>query len=161
MELCEPASDEVVVRDALTRARRFAEGPAEWIRPAARSGLAAFAAWADCLEHGTALLLHHEWNLQVWLDCRETAVTFLAEAKARLTKAEAQFDAAIAQYRVVAERLRQARELMPRTDTTWAQRLAFTSAETAAVIRRAGQAEAEALQSLRRILEAIGVSGTA
>jgi hypothetical protein len=155
VELCERASDEVVVRDALTMALRFAAGPPEWIRPRARSGLAAFAAWADYLEQGTALLLHHDWNLQVWLDCRETGVVFLAEAKSRLGKAEAQFDAAIEQYEIVAERLWEARELVPKPETTWAERLAFTSAETAAVIRKAGAAEAKALQCLRHIVAAL------
>ena len=60
VERCEPASDATVVRDALSMALRFAEGPPEWIRPEARSGLAAFAAWADYLEQGTALVLHHD-----------------------------------------------------------------------------------------------------
>lgn len=155
VELGERAGDEVVVRDALTMALRFADGPAEWIRPAARSGLAAFAAWADYLEQGTALLLHHDWNLQVWLDCRETAVVFLNEAKSRLGRAEAEFDAAIAQYRIVADRLREARALTPQIETTWAQRQAFTSVETATVIRRAGEAEGEALHCLRRIVAAL------
>jgi len=155
VELCEPADDATVVRDALTIALRFAEGPPEWIRPAARSGLAAFAAWADYLEQGTALLLHHDWNLQVWLDCRETAVAFLTEAKSRLRQAKDEFDAAIAQYRIVADRLREARELMPRIETTWAERRAFTSLEIAAVIRRAGEAEAEALQCLLGLVAAL------
>lgn len=155
VELCERASDEVVVRDALTMALRFAEGPGEWIRPEARSGLAAFAAWPDYLEQGTALPLHHEWNLQVWLDCRETAVAFLAEAKVRLGQAEGEFDAAIEQYRIVADKLRQARELVPRTETTWAERRALTSVEAAELIRNAGEAEAEALRCLPRIIAAL------
>lgn len=155
VELCEPASDDVVVREALTMALRFADGPPEWIRPAARSGLAAFAAWADYLEQGTALVLHHDWNLQVCLDCRETAVLFLAEAKSRLGKAEDEFDAAIAQYRIVADRLREARGLVPKIETTWAERRALRSPEAAAVIRRAGEAEAEALQGLQRVVAAL------
>ena len=155
VELCEPASDEVVVSEALRMALRFAEGPADWIVPEARSGLAAFAAWADYLERGTALLLHHEWSLQVWLDCRETAALFLTEAKSRLGKAEGEFDAAIAPYRIVADRLREARELVPKTETSWAERLAFTSTEAAALIRQAGEAEAEALQGLRCIVAAL------
>lgn len=97
----------------------------------------------------------NDWNPQVWLDCRETAVTFLAEAKARLTKAEAQFDAAIAQYRIVADRLRQARELTPTIEISWAERRAFTGPETAVLIRQAGEAEAEALRCLRRTVAAL------
>jgi len=136
-------------------ALRHAEGPKGWIQPEARSGVAAFAAWADYLESGEALLLHHDWNLQVWLDCRETAAAFLAEAKSRLGKAEQQFDAAMEQYRVVADRLREARGVVPRTETTWAERLKFTSAEAAQLIRRAGEAEVQALHCLQRIVEAM------
>ncbi len=155
VERCEPRSDEVVVREALAMALRHAAGPPEWIRPAARAGLAAFAVWADYLESGEALLLHHDWNLQVWLDCRETAVVFLAEAKSRLGKAEEHFDRAMEHYRTVADRLREARALVPPTETTWPERLKFTSVEAAALIREAGKAEARALPCLQRIVETV------
>jgi len=91
----------------------------------------------------------------VWLDCRETAVMSLAEAESRLGKAEDEFDAAIAQCRIVADRLREVRELLPRIETTWAERRAFRSPEAAAVICRAGEAEAEALQGLQRVVAAL------
>ena len=155
VERCEPASDEVVVREALRMALRFAEGPAEWIRPKARSGLAAFAVWADYLESGEAILLHHDWNLQVWLDCRETAVAFLGEAKLRLGKAKGQFDAATQSYRVVAEKLRDAKALIPKIETTWQERRKFASPEAAQLIREAGTAEGDALQCLQRIVRAL------
>jgi len=121
----------------------------------ARSGLAALAAWADYLVQGTAPMLRKDRNLQVWLDCRETAVMFLAEAKPRLGKAEDEFDAAIAQCRIVADRLREVREVVPRIETTWAERRAFGSPDAAAVICRAGEAEAEALQGLQGVVAAL------
>ncbi|MBI3923266.1 MAG: hypothetical protein HY318_17730 [Armatimonadetes bacterium] len=152
VELCEPASDEVVVREAFRMALRHAAGPQEWIRPEARSGLAAFTAWADCLESGEALLLHHDWNLQVWLDCRKTAVEFLTEAKSRIGKAEDHFDAAMQHYRLVADRLREAKSLVPATETTWDERLKFTSPEAAQLIRAAGEAEGQALSCLEQIV---------
>lgn len=152
VELCERASDEVVVREALRMALRFAEGPAEWIRPKAQSGTAAFAAWADYLETGDALLLHHGWNLQVWQDCRETAVEFLTEARSRIGKAEDYFDAALHHYRVVADNLREAKCLVPTTETTWGERLKFASPEAAQLVREAGEAEGQALSCLEQIM---------
>lgn len=91
----------------------------------------------------------------MWLDCPETAVIFPAEAKSRLGKAQDEFDAAIAQCRIVADWLREVWELVPRIETTWAERRAFTSPEAAAVICRAEEAEAEALQGLQRVLAAL------
>ena len=156
VQSCAPAHDGKVVRDALRMALRHAENPMDWIDDDARSGLAAFELWADALDSGEALLLHHDWNLQVWADCREAAIEFLAEAKSRLPgKADDAFESAQEHYRVVAANLRSARDLTPKTETSWADRLTFACPESAQRIRAAGDAEREALSCLERISAAL------
>lgn len=59
------------------------------------------------------------------------------------------------QYRVAADRLRETRAIVPEVETTWAERLKFTSVEAARLIRAAGEAEGRALQCLQRIVEAV------
>ena len=103
-----------------------------------------------------ALLLHHDWNLQVWLDCRETAVEFLAEARSRLPgKADEALESAMRHYRAVAAALREASGLVPKKQTTWEERLKFASPEAAQLIRAAGDAERQALDCLERIVAAV------
>lgn len=156
VELCTPAAEDKVVRDALRMALRHAQDPGDWIDPDARSGVAAFEFWAEHLDAGEALLLHHDWNLQVWLDCREAAIEFLTEAESRLPgKAGNAFESALRHYRVVAASLRKARGLVPKKQTTWEERLKFASPEAAQLIRDAGDAERQALDCLERIVAAL------
>ena len=82
-------------------------------------------------------------------------MAFLTEAKARLGRAEAHFDDASQHYRVVADRLREARQLVPKLETTWAEREAFASTAAADLIRQAGAAEAEALECLSDLVAAL------
>ncbi len=80
---CEPAKDQVVVRDALVAAVTHAQPG--WDKSAdsdAHFGPEAFDAWAKALESGAAKRNHHAYNAIAWHECREMAVEFLKEVEA-------------------------------------------------------------------------------
>jgi len=152
---CEPAPDDVVVRDALSMALKHAENPQEWIEPQARSGPAGFDFWAEALEMGEAKRDHHTYNAEVWHECREMAVEFLEVAKRRLPgRCDAAFDEAVGHYAAVRDRLKALVDLHPqRQEPDWHS--TFASSEGAALIREAGAAERKGLEGLRRIAHAL------
>lgn len=151
----EPAPNDVVVKEALTKALKHAENPEEWIEPQARSGPAGFDFWAEALEKGTAQRDHHTYNAMVWHECREMGVAFLKEAKGRLSgRCDATFDEAVAHYDAVCNKLKALVELHPaREKPDWQS--TFASPEAAALVREAGAAERKGLECLRRIASAL------
>ena len=157
VELCPAAPDVKTVRDGLNYALRHAQNPAEWIDKQAKSGPAAWVYWAKALETGEAKRDHHTYNLKLWLECREMAVAFCREAKARLPgRCDARFDEAAAHYATVCTVLRSAIALHPeRDEPDWGPDATFASAEAAALIRQAAEADAAGLAALAQILEAL------
>jgi hypothetical protein len=157
VELCEPAPDAKVVHDGLAFALRHAQNPPEWIDAQARSGSAAWAYWAKALASGEAKRDHHTYNAQLWLECRKEAVAFLQEARARLPgRCDDLLDEGAARYAAVCERLRALVVLHPPRDKPdWGPDSTFSSAEAAAIVRQAADADAEGLACLRRIVDAL------
>ncbi|MDP6438003.1 MAG: hypothetical protein QGH74_00035 [Candidatus Brocadiia bacterium] len=156
---CEPADDEKAVRDALEAVLKHARSPAEWIFPKYKSGPAGFDLWAEALDGGTAHAFGHPYNAAVWDECRSYAPAFLAEAKQRLGgRADSLFDEAIAHYTTVHSRLKAVSELHPfRMDVDEKEQL--HSPEAAALVREAGAAERKGLESLQKLLDAVGGAG--
>jgi hypothetical protein len=157
VQLCEPAQNVKVVKDGLVLALKHAQNPPEWIDERAQAGPAAWAYWAEALESGEAKRDHHTYNAQLWLECREMAVEFCAEAKERLPgRCDAAFDQATDRYTAVCERLKVLIELHPpREKPNWGPDSTFSSAEAAAVVREAGDADTEGLACLRQIVDAL------
>ena len=154
VELALPAPAVKTVKDGLTFALKHAQNPPEWINSQARSGTAAWAYWAEALEMGEAKRDHHTYNLQLWLECREMAVAFCQEAKDRLPgRCDGLFDAAAACYSVVCDKLKALIALHPpREKPNWGPDSTFSSAEAAAIVRQAADADVEGLTCLRQIV---------
>jgi hypothetical protein len=157
VQRCDPASDAKAVKDGLAFAVKHAENPPEWIQSQARSGPAAWAYWAEALESGEAKRDHHTYNAQLWLECRDVAMAFLREAKERLPgRCDSLFDEAAARYEAVCEQIRALIELHPaREKPDWGPDSTFSSAEAAAIVRQAADADAEGLACLRQIVDAL------
>jgi hypothetical protein len=156
-QLCEPASDAAAVKAGLEFALRHAQNPSAWIDEGARAGPAAWAYWAEALESGEAKRDHHTYNAQLWLECREMAVEFFAEAKERLSdRCDAAFDRAIEQYATVCDKLKALIELHPpREKPNWGPDSTFSSPEAAALVRQVGDADGEGLACLHQIVDAL------
>jgi hypothetical protein len=159
VKLREPASAEAVVRDALLAALRHSTPG--WDSSAdsdAHFGPDAFDAWARALESGAALHNHHAYNAGAWHECREMAVEFLVEAKAKLPgRADGAFDEAIARYTTVRDKLAAVKGLTPIDHKLgWDEEPKLRSPEAAALVREAGRAEREGLKALSKIAQALG-----
>ncbi len=155
VEACDPAPDRKVVRDAVTFAIDHAERPAEYAFPKCKTGPAGFDQWAKALETGTASRFGLGYNGEVWRECRDQAVRFLGEAKARLDDRLAPLlDDAAAQYALSRDELGAVCRAFPFDPHTDAKEL-VTSEEAAALIREAAKAEREALRGLKEIVAAI------
>lgn len=157
VELGPAASAEEMVADGLAFALRHADNPPDLIEPQARSGPAAWATWAEALETGEAKRDHHTYNLQLWLECREMAVAFLREAKARLPgRCDDLFDEAADRYALVCEKLGAMLDLhLERAEPNWGPDSTFASVAAAAMVRQTGEADAAGLTCLRRIVDCL------
>jgi hypothetical protein len=152
---CEPASDDEVVRGGIDVALRHAADSDGWMEPQARAGDAAFAAWARALESGEAKRDHHTYNAQICLECREMAVAYLAEVKARLPgRCDTHCDAAAAHYWAMCERLRELIALHPpRQEPDWQSQ--FASGEGATLVRQIGALDHAGRAVLAQIAQAL------
>jgi len=157
LEICQPAPDEKVVKDAFAAVLDHARTEEGWSHPKYRTGLRAFELWTDALEDGTASRFGQRFNAVVWAECRAQAVGFLKEAKQRLGgKADSLFDEAMQQYSLVHAKLEAVSELHPfppPTEDTEDERL--RSPEAAQLIREARAAEEKGLEALQRIADAL------
>jgi hypothetical protein len=153
----EPAADRITIQEALTTVLDRVERPDGWaVGPTYRTGLPAYAMWADALETGCANRDGEAYLNQVWLECRETAVDFLQEAKGRLPgTCDAAFDEATGHYAAACDKLRALSELYPERPEEWEWTTTFASAEGAQLVREAAQAETQGVACLRRIREAL------
>lgn len=153
VQLCEPATDEVVVREGIRMALRHAQGGEGWIESMGVSGPAAFDNWAAALEDGSAKRDDHTYNCGLWKECREMAVAFLGEVKDRLPgRCDALLDEAAADYTAVVETFEALLELHPQcAEPDW--KSTFSSPEAASLVRELGAADAEGLACLERIVQ--------
>jgi hypothetical protein len=157
IELCDPAPDEQVVREALTAVLDRIERPDGWangLRYA--TGLPAYAVWADALEQGRANLDGAAYINQVWLEAREMAVAFLREAQDRLPpRSRAPLREAEAHYAVIRDKLRALAEMHPERhgNEDWTSTL--TSPRGAVLVRQAAAAERKGVGSLKDVVESL------
>ena len=157
LELCKPASDAAAVKAALAEVLAHVEDPGGWtVAPGCISGVAAYDAWAQALEAGTAERDGNAYNAATWHECREMAVEFLKEAKGRLPgRCDPAFDEAIAHYTVVRDRLKALSDTCPMPKEGWDSQTRTKSAEAAALVRGAGAAERRGVEALKRIAAAL------
>ena len=81
------------------------------------------------------------------------AVAFLQEARQRLPgKCDEVFDTAAAQYTAVCQRLRETLALHPFRPEAWDNEAKAESAQAAALLRQAGEAELKGLASIQEIV---------
>jgi len=155
VQLCPAAPVAKIVKDGLAFALKHAQNPPEWIDVQARSGPAAWAYWAEALESGEAKRDHHTYNAQLWLECRKMAVAFFQEAQKRLPgRCDDLFGEAAERYDAVCEKLKVLIDLHPpREKPDWGPDSTFSSAEAAAIVRQAADADAEGLACLRQIVD--------
>jgi len=153
----EPASDSRTVQDALSAVLERVERLDGWaIAPRYRTGLAGYELWAKALESGRAIYDGHAYLTQVWLECREMAVSFLQEALERLPgRCDDAFERAIAHYGIVRDRLRALAELHPERPDGWDWQSPLTSPDGAALVRGAAEAERKGIACLQQIAEAL------
>jgi hypothetical protein len=147
-----PASDQVVVRDALNMVLSRVERPDGWAtQPFYRTGLPAYNLWAEALESGRAYRDGAAFITQVWLECRRMAVAFLEEARDRLPgRCDDAFGAASSHYSAVCNVLANLAILLPeRPDCDWTSTV--TSAEGANLALEAKKVEREGVEDLKRI----------
>lgn len=157
VQLQDPATDAAAIKAGLEFALQHAQNPVEWIDERAQSGPAAWSYWAEALESGEAKRDHHTYNAQLWLECRQAAVEFFAEAKQRLPgRCDDAFDRAAEQYRAVCAELEALIALHPpREEPNWGSDSTFYSAEAADLVRQAGEADTEGLACLRQIVDVL------
>jgi hypothetical protein len=156
IEPCDPAPDEVVVREALEYVLSRVERPDGWAHgDQYRTGLPAYDMWAEALESGRAIYDGHAYLTHVWLECREMAVAFLKEARVRLPgRGDDAFSGAMGRYAVVRDRLKALLEMHPeRSGADWQSPL--TSPEGAALVREAAEAEREGIAWLKQVVTAL------
>jgi hypothetical protein len=155
----EVADDATTVKQALTFALEIAANPEEWIFEHYRAGLEGFDNWIRALQEGKASDMGMRYNTGVWLECRQNAARFLAEAKERLAgRADGLLEEASAQYAAVAENLGKVAEVYPWTfEASDEDVLPVDDRSRAAVaaLEAAKEAEAAGLEVLPRIVEAL------
>jgi len=159
VELGEPADDAKTVGDACRYAVKFGSPETEWLfNDAYRSGPAGYERWAEALESGAASADGHGYNAKCWGECRRHAVGFLTEARERLgansPSAGGALDEAVRHYEAVAAKFDEADKLRPWDGPQDGYESKFTSAELAALMRGAGEAEAKGLAALAEVAEA-------
>ena len=145
---------EQVVSEAITFALQHAQSPARWILPHYRAGLDGFDLWIEAVEDGRAQQDGMAYNAAVWAECREMAVAFLQEAAQRMDGSlTAPCKEAEGYYRMVAVQLGEVkanysfRSGLPEAPIP----IDETRRETIVHLQRAREAEARALDSLRKL----------
>ncbi|MBN1247913.1 MAG: hypothetical protein JXC32_09665 [Anaerolineae bacterium] len=152
----EPADDVTTVKAALSFALEHAANPKEWIWEDYASGVNGFDNWIGALEAGKASDMGMRYNTGVWLECRQNAVGFLREAKARLPgRAGNLFDEAAAHYQVVTDHLKKVSEICPWSYEADDEAVLPVNANSEAAVkalRTAREAEAAGLATLQKIV---------
>jgi len=149
---CDPAPDEVVVRDALRELveRMGRPNPGSYFI----AGLDGYEAWASGLERGQAQGFGHRYNTAIWLELRQEGVTFLKEAKQRLPgRVDGLIDEALGWYEIARSKLAHLHVLHPPAHIEGER---IQSDDAAQLLREARQAEEKGLPVLGKIAEALG-----
>lgn len=154
---CAPSSLEAALADALDVALRAAEPDSPWRLENYASGPAAFEVWADALESGVASDFGHRYCAACWSECRHYAVQFLTDLTESLSgDAAAAAQEALTAYRRVNVLLSTvSQEHVFLTPDHIPEGQTMLSPESAQMVRQAGEAEAEGLQSLQRLAKAL------
>ena len=150
----QPAAPEQALHDAFAAALKHAFAPGDWINPHYASGPAAFDLWESALESGRAWRDGHTYNAQAWGECRAMAVEHLLGTSKHLPALAPLLHATATHYALVRDRLADLVVLHPpRPDADWRQE--FASAEAAALVRQAGEAERRGLAGLEAIVHTL------
>jgi len=154
---CPRSTTRAALADALDVAARFAEPDNPWRLPNYTTGPAAFEVWANALASGIANEFGHRYCAAVWAEARHNAVRFLTELAEGLEgeagEAAAEALAAYRRVNVLLGTVSQEHIYLPPGQI--AMDVTLQSAESAHMLRQAGEAEAEGLQGLRRLAEAL------
>ncbi len=158
VQRCEPAPVINVVKDGINFALKHASNPPGLIDAQAKSGPAAWDYWSEALESGEAKRDHHTYNAQLWLECRDMAVEFLAEVKPHLPeKCWPLLDKASIEYTVVRAKLQSLIDLHPpREKPDWGPDSTFSSPEAAQIVCEAAAADARGLSLLQELVNMLG-----
>jgi hypothetical protein len=161
-DLKEPVSDYKTVKAALGEVVSRATRPDGWATGSFDdgrryvTGIPAYEMWAEALETGRARRDGEAYLNVVWLECRQMAVEFLKEAKSRLSGvADLPFDAAIAYYTVVREKLQALSDMHPERSEGLDWTTTFVCIAGAALVREASDAERRGVAALEQILGAL------
>ncbi|MBN2171368.1 MAG: hypothetical protein JW819_08615 [Candidatus Krumholzibacteriota bacterium] len=155
----EAADDATTVREAVAYALLHAKHSGFGTEPEYSAGLAGYDSWIAALEAGRALEIGMAFNAAVWGECRINAARFLAEAAERLDGGAApRLREAGARYEAVAGRLAAVARCFPLSQELSDRPLGVDerTADAAADLRAARDEEAEALELLPDIIEALG-----
>jgi len=150
----QPAGDAKTVKEALKFALEHSKGPANWIYPKYKAGLAGYGNWIRALETGRADGLGVAYNAAVWAECRDFAVQFLKEAKKRIGgKFGSLFDTAARHYETVAQNLKKVSDTFPFQGPNAEHVMDEDRSRTATeYLRAAHNAEQAGLSALEKIL---------
>lgn len=151
--VCDPAPDDVVVREALALALEFSEGlhaHDNWTM-----GLGAFDLWADALGGGVADRFGLGYNSECWAESRADAAAFLREAQDRLPEAAGALPTDAAdRYFEVHQKLAAVSKLYPFDHPTEGSE-PVQDADAAALVREAKAAEEQGVAVLRELVAAL------
>lgn len=153
MKPCRPNSVRASLLDALEMALRHADPEARWSGPGYHRGPAAFEVWAKALDSGSADEFGHRYCAAVWSECRHQAVQFLKELEEHLEGVAAQIvGEALISYRKVANLLGAvSAEHVFLPPHLVAQDTRLQNAQSAEMLRHAGEAERAGLEQLERL----------
>lgn len=154
---CPRATTKAAVIDALDVALRFAEPDNPWRLEGYQTGPAAFDVWANALASGIANEFGHRYCAAVWAECRHNAVRFLTELaeglEGEIGEAAQEALAAYRRVNVLLGTVTQEHIFLPPGQIAMDQTL--QSAESASMLRQAGEAEAEGVRALRKLVAAL------
>jgi hypothetical protein len=158
VELCEPAPDDKVVRDALSTALAYSRTPEKWALEGRTFGPRAYETWAAALDDGTAARVGQGYNGAVWAECRREAVGFLQEATKRLPgRTDSLFAEATGHFETARDSLAALSEMYPFRPgpAVDSEGESVRSAEGAALLREAGSAEQSGLAVLEKLVASL------
>ena len=151
-----PSDDVTAITDAFGFVLEHCKSPEKWIFPKYKAGLAGFDVWGHALEMDRADSFGMAYNAAVWTECRDFAVLFLKEAKARVAdEFGALFDEAIEHYEVVSQHLNKVSAAFPFPPGGDEVADADRCRQAVDHLRIAQNAEEEGLRSLDRIRNAL------
>jgi hypothetical protein len=150
------SSDKQIIKEALEFALEFNAGNPEWVLPDYRAGLNAYQVWIDAVKSGQGMLMGHAYNAAVWEECRRNGVSFLQEAKNRVSEVNKDsINGAVRAYGEVAKQLKRVTELYPFFENNREEPLGVNdrSQEAAEWLKAAQTAEEEGQSYLKEIVD--------